>query len=413
MRRETLKSAYQNSCTRGVVLTGLAAVTMVASADEPVADIDFVPNEIIVSDPDATFLTGITDMEFDGLGRFGWVDREGTVWVAKVDRETGLFEPPDGFGTIVDSGVVTTGELGNGPEWVFARGGPALVYTRDVGGTRVLARAQFLNNQWYPRLLGMAADCDGPLGSLDRGDPRPTISYRGPEAPTGLRPQFVRELADPFTEQMVPTTDEFKTTGMRWVEGHKWAVFSRPMPDDPDQPARRQAFLYDMDEDRLEQLTFDAGAKQAVFMWKAPEFDNELIFLALTNEKFLGIYRNLDADGDGTAEWTRVQTIDPPGLDYIWSPEPFVFDGKSYIVMTTSPSSDQQSITIPTETWIADLEPENRLYRRLSDDRELVRKDPEVYVTRNGPYVYILAGGDGSPDIHRLDTGLGPQLLAN
>ena len=164
-----------------------------------------------------------------------------------------------------------------------------------------------------------------------------------------------------------------------------------------------------MEQQQLEQVTTDGGTKTAAFMWQSPEYAGEYIFFTLIDEKFLGIYRKLDEDGDGAYEWTRVQEIDPPGLDFIWSPEPFVFRNKSYIAMVTSPTDDQRDLSVPTEIWLADLNPSDTLYRRLSDDRDLVRKDPELFVSRQGPYIYAQVGANGNPDIHRMDTGLGPH----
>lgn len=73
--------------------------------------------------------------------------------------------------------------------------------------------------------------------------------------------------------------------------------------------------------------------------------------------------------------------------------------------MVNSRSNNQQSFTVPTEIWLANIDPDDKWYRRLSGTSKNVRKDPEVYISNQGPYIYINAGGG----IYRLDTGLGPQ----
>lgn len=371
----------------------------------------FEPREVLASDPNLTFLDGVVDPEFDGQGRFVWVDRDGNVWVGNVDPDTGLFDPPDGRAELVDVGAVTVGDIGNGPEWVYTSNGPQVLYSRYIGFTTAILKANLTSSGWDPRFLGQPLDRVAPVGSLDRQDATPLIAYRGPNSttdPPKNNAQYVRDLNNPGTEQLIPTTEEFRVSAVRMVPNSQAVVFSRPMPEQ-EAPPRRQAFLYDVDTQQLEQLTSDTGSKTAVFMWEAPEYGGEKIFFTLVDEQFLRVYRKLDPDQDGVAEWTEIGIIDPPGLDFIWSPEPFVFRDKSYIVMVTSATDDQRSLTDPTEIWLADLDFGNPLYRRLSDDRELVRKDPEVYISRQGPFTYIQVGGDQNADINRLDMGLLPQ----
>ncbi len=377
-------------------------------------DVSFVPDEILVSDPNAG-LRGIVDPEFDSINNlFCWVDRRGNVWVADVDPLTGLLDPPSGQGVRVDTGAATVGQIGNGPEWVYTDVGPQVVYTRLVNGTvPILARAFFQNGAWMATSLSLGAARLGPLGSLDRGDPTPTISYLGPAAggstASGSKPVYMRYLDDPASEQMIPTTDMYRTPGARAIPGTNAVIFTRPMPSGSSPP--RQVFKYDLDTRQLEQLTFDNGNKIAAFMWQAPEYNNEYVFFALLGETRLGIYRYLDPDGDGIFEWTRVQIIDPPSVgDYIWSPEPFVYGGKSYIVMVTSTSSNQRSLVVPTEIWMTDIDPVDTLYRRLNNSDVINRKDPEVYFSEVGPFIYISRADQVSgPKLYRLDSGLGPQ----
>ena len=375
-------------------------------------DLNFVPNEVLVSDP-TMGLRGIIDPEVDSLNsQFCWIDRRGSLWVGYIDPATGLFDPTNGRGRLIDTDAVTVGEIGNGPEWVYTNVGPQIAYTKHVGPAVALARAYYQGGGvWTNHLLENGYFRLGPIGTLDRGDTTPKIAYQGPNN-GGTRAIYVRDLTDASTEQMIPTTDMFRTPGARWIPGKNAAIFTRPMPSGTLPP--RQVFSYDMDLQQLEQLTFDTGNKIAVFMWQAPEYNDEYVFFALIGKKKLGLYRRLDQDGDGIAEWTRIQIIDPPSTgDYIWSPEPFVYQGKSYLMMVTSTSDDQKSLTVPSEIWLTDIDPVDPLYRKISDAREVNRKDPEIYFSEQGPYVYAsVAEQVDGPDMYRFDTGLGPQAQA-
>lgn len=348
----------------------------------------FVPNEELASDPT---LSQIIDPEYDDLqSRFCWiaegnrdVDGDEKLWIGYIDPVTGLYDPPDGRAQLVDAGtIIGVTKVGNGCEWVFTDQGPQIVYTKATGPTfrnRAIARATLVDGQWVAGIEDNTVASWGPLGSLDRGDPDPGVSYQkmlNPDVPGDFaRAIFVRGLNDPTSERMIPTTDKLFTPGARWIPGTDSVIFTRPML--PGEVPERQVFAYDRITDTLTQLTDDAGTKFAAFMWNAPEYGGEPVFVTLINQVRLGIYRK-NADG----VWEQASEIDPPlpAPDFIWSPEPFQYEGKSYIVMTMSPSADQQSRTIPTETWIAGIDPDNPFYRRISDDRALVRKDPEAVV---------------------------------
>lgn len=445
-------------------------------------DAYFVPNEVRVSDPEARitcFAPGnrpaprtIIDPEIDSLGnQFCWSTRGcgdpsaalgelALLWVGNIDPETGDFDPPDGEGlpAPIDTRVVPVGFLGNGPEWVFTDVGPQIIYTTEIeteDGVRALAlkRAFRQDGEWQTSvLLGADGTFSGgagmkaPIGSTDRGDTTPMISYQGPANAAGIEPIYVRVLDEPTTERQIPYTDVIRTPGGRWAEGENTVILTLPM-DDPDvfpeyDGPPRQIWAYNADTEEMDQLTNDAGNKIAAFAFNAPEYDNEQVLLALVGETKLALYRDFtDQLPPGVLKyWTLVQVFEPPSgkrpcdpYPYIWSPEPFVYEGKTYISMTTAPTDDQQSLTQPTEVWMVDLDPDEPLWRKLSGERLVNRKDPETYIGENGPYVIVniadglvpppdvelcpAVGGDPdnricAPAIYRLDTGLGSQEQA-
>jgi hypothetical protein len=78
--------------------------------------------------------------------------------------------------------------------------------------------------------------------------------------------------------------------------------------------------------------------------------------------------------------------------------------------MVTSKTNDQQSLIDPTDIWLAGIDPNIPFYRQLSDSTIKVRKDPEVFVTQKGPFIYYTpVNPDGtSQGVYRVDTRLGP-----
>ncbi|BAC89260.1 hypothetical protein [Gloeobacter violaceus] len=372
--------------------TLLAFATTIAGSTQlpPQASAQTAPEDVLVSDPSE----GIADPEFDQyFGRFTWVDGQGNVWLGNVDPQTGDFLPPNGKAILVDTGAVSVLEVGNGPEWVYTSSGPQIVYTKyDNNGRFAIARGRQTGDTWGGALLQKASARYGPYGSLDRFDPKPRISYVGRDA-AGKQVVEWRYLDQPDSEAEIPGSIP---PGGRWVEGLPAIVLPQRAKS-----TNRQAFFYNIETGELEQLTFDAGDKAHVFMWKAPEYNNEYIFLALIDETSIGVYRKVDG------AWTRINTVKPPSVgNYLWSPEPFVHNGKSYLIMTTSTSDDQKSTTVPTDVWMAGIDPEAPFYKQVSDPSVKVRKDPEVFFTANGPYIYYSALRPNV--IYRSDPGLGP-----
>lgn len=354
---------------------------------------EFTPQEVTASERD---VGKIVDPEFDELlGRFCWISEgspsvagDESLWIGYIDPRTGLFDPPGGSVVRVDFGdIVGVKSIGNGCEWVFTDVGAQIVYTKTTGSTlkdRVIARAAFTGGRWVAGLIEDAEATSAPIGSLDRGDPTPHIAYQGFTAPNtpgdNNRAIYVRALSDPTSERMIPTTDLLFSPGARWVPDADSVIFTRPMPRATEK-GERQVFIYDTTNERLQQVTRTDTVKHSASMWAAPEYGGEKVVMALEDETFIGIYRRIDDDGDGIKTWTRVNIVDPPATGtYIWSPEATVVDNRSYIVMNNSTSDQQQSLDIPTEIWLAGIDPNEPFYRKISDDRELVRKDPELVV---------------------------------
>lgn len=357
----------------------------------------------------------VPDPEFDQVGfQVTWQDEVGRgteaekkrrLWVAPVDRQTGdiLFDQALQLdNNLAPNAPISSGNAtGNGPEWVYAEGGSQILYTKQVEpfgpqGWRV-GRAQQIDGEWVAAPLNPELEGGAPNGSKTPNDPNPLFNYFFKDEEDN-RFMAWRELNNPDNGGIVPFPF---TSGARWVPEERFFVSTTATED------VNQVVMFAPDTETVTQLTFDPGVvKDKPQMWHAPEFNNELIFFAIESDATspkrqdrLGIYRNIDG------EWQRIKTIDPPSdLPIIDSPEHFVYNNKSYIVMATVPEQGQGS-----QLWLAGIDPEDNLYRQISNpEEETASTDPEPFITDEGAFIYYAKGGGSQ--LFRADTGLGAPI---
>lgn len=354
----------------------------------------FITNELAISSEE----TDLTDPEFSTLSsQVTWQDKQGQLWVAPIAADGNFF--------LDQAEIITTGlapipapnGTGNGPEWVYTSQGAEILYTRLQGGQFFLGRARSLNGNWVTETLPNSRFGHSPFGTLNPGDTDPLVTFwvGTPEK----RRQAIAwgDLETPDSGEIVPYTQdsEGNVEGIRWVEGERALVYTLPIDD------IKQVVRYDVDTQTLTQITFTQTQKGSAFMFYAPEYDELLVMTREVNangsgKERIGIYRNFS----GT--WARIKTIDSPStLTSIRSPEPFTYNGRSYVTFLT-----ENKVGDPSEVWIAGIDPEVDFYRQVSDpNQELVRNDPEAFATDNGLFVYYAIRGRGV--IIRADSGLG------
>jgi hypothetical protein len=354
----------------------------------------------------------LQDMEFSqSRGMITWVDQYGSLWVAGIDPATGLFVPANGKGTLVDAdamALVDMHTIGNGPEWITTATGDQLVYTKFLPGkphTRAYARLamaeEITSGVWSSRYLSATLPRNAPYASHDPGDPAPRISYVDPAGN-----HYWRNVYDAGSEVLVSGYAQ-SYRSMRFVAGARLAVFSSPVD------GYAQVFRYDLDAGTFEQLTFDAVDKDlhsVPWMWRAPEFGGDYVFFTIVADTELRIYRQA---ADGT--WSQIQTIRAPQGGALNSPEPFTHNGRSYVVFAAA----LPPLSYPAAVYLASVDPATPAIRQLTPSMPVrMRRDPEVFVTNAGPYVYFnrltrttdpgsfcVPCSDG---VFRSDTGLGP-----
>ena len=387
------------------LVIALASTTALA-APAPSA---FTAGETLVS-PQADLI----DAEYSQTrARITWVDQTGHLWIAAIDRATGQFMPANGKGVLIDADAMTTDDLqvvGNGPEWLSSATTDQIVYTKFVSGqphTRANARlaiaAQNANGDWAWRFLSPYAR-NAPYASSDAGDASPRISYVDP-----FGNHYWRDINNAGSEAIVSWyPNSFRS--MRFVRGARATVFVAPVAN------ISQVFRYWLDTQVVEQLTFDGGNKDlnsVPWMWQAPEFANEFVFSTVVDDRELRIYRQVDKSNPA---WSVIHTAKESSHGVLSSPEPFTHNGRSYVFLScaVAPNTFQSAI------FLGNIDSTAPMFRQLTPSGDArARKDPEVFVTSSGPYIYFnrfdpavpVPGMPGkSEGVYRANTGLGSAL---
>jgi hypothetical protein len=343
------------------------------------------------------FSANVVDPEFDSASqRMVFVDPQGRLRIVPLKAD-GTPKTPGCAGTVVDTGAtlaVPGFDLKNGAEWARSKLGTEVYYTKlDAGQQPVLARASFSNGGWKIQLLADGEMRGLPLPTTDANDQQPRIMYVQ-ALPDGTFPTLWREGRDPRTEAAFPGSVSDRSGGApRWVPGQR-AITTTQV----DARGIAQAIKYSIDSETIEKLTADRGDKDEVWMWPAPEFGNEPIFITVVNGCCLRVYRQIGG------VWTVIHTLDAADFSIyprIFSPEPFVYKGHSYVSMQLGTERNGNS-----DIWIAAVDASAPLLRQVSDPSTLrIRNEPEFMSTPSGAYNYTtLVGSQAS--LRRAATGL-------
>ena len=357
----------------------------------------------------------------EGNNRFAFIDKDGNVWLARISVDTGNFWPTDGKGKLVDTNAITAGTIGNGPEWMALSQASAVVYDRFLegkphtyqNGCVGFAHAS-ADRSW---IGGCMPDTKGytlPIGTGIVGDQYPMVSYQNfSRTVTNVYWRLMQDGAE--VHEALSGSDQTGVT-RRWVAGTHKLLLTAPAPPDATGTVYRQVFLYSTDDETLEQLTFEPTNKTSAFMWQAPEYDNRYVFFVRVGVTEVDVYRYLPNSG-GSPSWQVINRIySDPAFPYFYSAEPFVYKGKSWVFFSVSAEQQGHNISGTSQIAMSGIDPNESTFRVLTSDvpDARARRDPEYYITANGPYLYynryiVLSPGVAQPEgVFRIDTGLGP-----
>lgn len=343
-----------------------------------------------------------------------WTDQTYHLWVSGVDRTTGLFTPFSGQGTLVDTTAFFWADWGNGPEWAFSTPVTGqdvvsqLVYTRFIPGEPATAdyagaalaapqSATTWGYRFFPGAIGggnnntvlpEASQCNTDTEAIavfQNQDFTPPKMYTEPVTPViGTRPT------------LTPFGAYANGIGERWVPCTHWLTFQGNVTINGN--ALQQVFWYDTDTQVVQQLTFDPTTKQRALMFRAPEFQDQYVLMALAADDQIQIYLQSGTNPNGSPIFNLINTIYSPDPS-----EPFMFDPKAfvhctptcqtYIVMGLSQIvNSQQTQTDPNGLGVTNISPTNPFFEILIQGSSLPatqRLDPKYFISTNGPLVYF------------------------
>ena len=375
------------------LLFGLGMISLHAYSFSASAADTFTVDDIVISNP---FIPQF-DIEFSPVGNLiAWQDVQQNLWAAAVDPDTGGFMPRSGQGVLIDTGLAPAVSTGNGPEWLFSKNGLEIIYTKINEGIMSLARARFTGSSWDLEPVAFTDNKYNVLGSTDLGDPFPRIVYQ--ELP---RTTYWREINDPSSEALVPEDSIFHSS---WIKQERALVITARVS------RNLQCARYDLDSQEISPISYTRSEKRFGKVWRAPELGNDRVAFCVVGSRDserIEIYHE-QANG-----WRLINIITPPSLNYLYSPEYFVHNGKSYLVFITL-NTTVDIYSSHGDVWVAGIDPASSFYRKVSGPDQINRIDPEVFITPQEVYVYYtetVKNAKGTTWVtHRCTTGLGPSL---
>jgi hypothetical protein len=360
-----------------------------------------------------------------GNARLTYIDDSHNVWVGYVDVTTGNFLPSNGQAVLVDTNAATAQEIGNGSEWMFSQRGSEIVYTRWTDGkphvmsNLNLGFARMGNGSWLGGPVSDSQERVLPIGSLTLSDQTPAQHFQSATPGSNEYSLYWRAVTPGSVEHPIPVTSTNPAMTRRWVLNTTNIIITAPAAPDSTGTVYDQVFLYHTKTGVLEQLTSDPVEKLWAWMWPAPEYGNENLFFVVVGGDHLNIYRDLPA-ANGSSQWTVINSIAmPAATPTISSPEPFVLNGHSWIFFTLSSNPDLHDFSATSLVAMTGIVPGTSTFKQLTSDNNppRARRDPEYFITANGPYIYYnryIPATATSPQVNegvfRVDTGLGPLI---
>lgn len=355
----------------------------------------FVPQDIEVCA--AKF--NVLDPEFDSQSQLmAFMDSQARVRVTSMLPD-GTIGPAGCAGTLVDEAAWGWPNSSGyqGPEWARSQRGLEIYYTKFLadGQTPALARAWANGGGWETEYLASGDRRATIVTTHENTDPQARIMYlyrplTGPQIP------IWRETTDPSTEALFPGFySQASGSAPRWVPDQRAITLTQA-----DISGVQQAARYFIDTKTTEVLTYDAGNKGEIWMWSAPEFGGDLVFITVVDGCCLRVYRQT-----GSA-WTLINSFNAPSfsnLALLFSPQPQIYKGRSYVALQVGNQLKDPLSSI----WVVAIDPAAPLVRQVSDPTSsAVRTEPEWLLTKQGAFIYYTQAASKGNSLRRAGTGL-------
>jgi hypothetical protein len=340
----------------------------------------------------------------------------GELWLGRLDGATGLFRSDSGLDWRLDDGVAPVRDTNNGPEWGVSAAGNSIYYVkRDAQDVMQLWRIDFGGAQIERRQLT--------FGSVDSFGIRPSVSAREASVmlffAVGTGPDLRLAWASEDEADTPRFVDDYflPSGGGRFIPdprtGRTQLMYSAVVQRDPG--IRTQIALRDVETGAVRVITNDEGQKYEPRQFRAPEFGNELLILALVDRQRIAVYRDLR---DGSGFWTRIEELSLPAEET----RPFLYSikaaanpgapgigGVSWFTLSANREDDSNSTD--TAMWVLGLGtgPE-RLCRRVDagaiDGSTAQRFEPEPYIGNDELFLIYNVNGGPEAQMNVARTGI-------
>ncbi len=362
--------------------------TDVDTTPDPRVDTDFVPvDDVLATGP-------IDDPEIASpSGRMVWIDRvTGSLWTASLNAQTGAIEPATGRGAQVDAEVAPFDRGENGAEWFKSDRGDELLYFAVRDEAYALVRAWWDGEAWTPEALPGPVPGYAAYGTTVDDDPNPlAVTWTG--APPSVT--VTAGAMDGSSAAVLPGGAYFAS----WFPGEHTAVVLTGLG------TRGALVVADADAESAEVVQADALWGPRAWGAVAPETGGRIV--AAEVRAGVELARSLEVFRETEAGWVHWSTVTPPAdRPFLANSTVFVHGGRTWAAFLAMREGGR-ALAPPSELWLASLDPEDPVLRKLSAMPAAHRRGVEVWAEGVRPWVYLIEGTGASTQLRRCETGLG------
>lgn len=302
---------------------------------------------------------------------------EKQIWITHINPVTGIFQGECAREIFVDRQEVSikplSSPLGNGPEWGNKES--SIFYMKqDVTKTSHIAHAVSINkSKWKISKLPNSDNKLLPIPSNNSEDEDEKILYLKNNNDGNFTLAWRSVSAD--QDNLIPVLVSINNGLARWVPNKHQISFTMI-----DENGKTQAALYDIDGNVIDRVSTYTGSEVVDEVWSlnVPEFGGEQIVWCTVDAKEIHVYKKIDD------HWNLVRKILLSNQDYsyILSPEPVIFNNKTYLFFQQSMNSNQDDPANYSQVCIVELL--GNLYRMLTDPNKMtISHDPEWVIRKN------------------------------